>query len=184
MSFDTTIEIFGIIISVVGGGFGLFAWVLKRIIRPTIELYRSQKQLVQQVGIIKKEVTPNGGSSIKDIINKIDRRQVMIDKRSKAIFYNVEDAILEVDEKGYILWANRKFHDLMGSKNIKGLDWVSYIDEPQRANFLTELESCSQKVRELKFETNSTDGQKIMFLGFPYRDNDKNYGFLIYLKGE
>jgi PAS domain S-box-containing protein len=184
MSFDTTIEIVGIIISVVGGGIGVFAWLLKFIIRPTIELYRNQKRLLKEVGVIKKEVTPNGGSSIKDIINRIDRRQVMIDKRSKAIFYNVDDPILEVDEHGNILWANQKFHDLLGSKNVKGLDWVSYIDEPQRENFLTELESCSTKVRELKFETNSTDGKRTVFLGFPYRDNDKNYGFLIYIKGE
>jgi len=28
------------------------------------------------------------------------------------------------------------------------------------------------------------EGKKITFLGFPYRDGDKNYGFLIYIKGE
>ena len=71
----------------------------------------------------------------------------------------------------------------MGTKNLKGLDWVSLIDEPQRGYFLREFESCSEKLRELNFETVSTDGRDIKFLGFPYRDNDKNYGFLIYIEG-
>jgi hypothetical protein len=27
------------------------------------------------------------------------------------------------------------------------------------------------------------DGKDIKFLGFPYRDNNRNFGFLIYLEG-
>jgi hypothetical protein len=73
---------------------------------------------------------------------------------------------------------------MMGTKNLKGLDWVSYIDEPQRENFLREFESCSEKLRELRFETISTDGKSLKFLGFPYRGDIKNYGFLIYLEQE
>lgn len=151
---------------------------------PVISFYKNQQSIVSSVQEIKKELTTNGGSSIKDTVNRIDRRQVMIDKRSKAIFYNIEKAILEVDENGNILWANEAFHNLMGTKNLKGLDWVSYIDEPQREYFLREFESCSEKLRELKFETISTEGKKIKYTGFPYRDSDRNFGFLIYLEGE
>lgn len=71
----------------------------------------------------------------------------------------------------------------MGTKNLKGLDWVSFIDEPHRDHFLRELESCSERLREFKFETTSTDGKNVKFSGYPYRDNDKNFGFLIYLEG-
>ena len=182
MNFSNSLEIFGVVASLIGGGFAAVAWCWKFLVRPTIKLYRGQDHLLSSVDDIKKELTTNGGSSIKDTINRIDRRQVMIDKRSKAIFYNIEKAILEVDENGNILWANQKFHEIMGTKNLKGLDWVSYIDEPQRESFLKELESCSEKLRELKFETISTDGGEIKFSGFPYRDNDRNFGFLIYLE--
>ena len=184
MNFDNSLEITGIILSLAGGLCASMAWGWKYIIKPTIRLYKSQQGLVESVEDIKKELTTNGGSSIKDTVNRIDRRQVMIDKRCKAIFYNIEKAILEVDEIGNILWANEEFHNMMGTKNLKGLDWVSYIDEPQRENFLRELESCSEKLRELKFETISTEGKRVKFTGFPYRDNDRNFGFLIYLEGE
>jgi len=179
-----SLEIVGIVLSLAGGLCASLAWGWKYIIKPTIRLYKNQQTLVSSVEDIKKELTTNGGSSIKDTVNRIDRRQVMLDKRSKAIFYNIEKAILEVDEGGNILWANEQFHNVMGTKNLKGLDWVSYIDEPQRENFLREFESCSEKLRELKFETVSTEGKKIKYTGFPYRDNNKNFGFLIYLEGE
>ena len=184
MNFDNSLEITGIVLSLTGGLCASMAWGWKYIVKPTIKLYKNQQTLVSPVEDIKKELTTNGGSSIKDTVNRIDRRQIILDKRSKAIFYNIEKAILEVDERGSILWANEQFHKLMGTKNLKGLDWVSYIDEPQRENFLREFESCSEKLRELKFETISTDGKKIKYTGFPYRDNDRNFGFLIYLEGE
>jgi len=184
MNFGMSLEIVGIVLSLAGGLCASLAWGWKYIIKPTIRLYKNQQTLVSSVEDIKKELTTNGGSSIKDTVNRIDRRQVMLDKRSKAIFYNIEKAILEVDEGGNILWANEQFHNVMGTKNLKGLDWVSYIDEPQRENFLREFESCSEKLRELKFETVSTEGKKIKYTGFPYRDNNKNFGFLIYLEGE
>lgn len=184
MNFDNGLEITGIVLSLAGGLCASMAWGWKYIIKPTIRLYKNQQTLVSSVEDIKKELTTNGGSSIKDTVNRIDRRQIMLDKRSKAIFYNIEKAILEVDESGKILWANEEFHNVMGTKNLKGLDWVSYIDEPQRENFLREFESCSEKLRELKFETVSTEGKKIKYTGFPYRDNDRNFGFLIYLEGE
>lgn len=184
MNFGMSLEIVGIALSLAGGICASFAWGWKYLVKPTIRLYKNQQKLVVSVEDIKKELTTNGGSSIKDTVNRIDRRQVMLDKRSKAIFYNIEKAILEVDESGSILWANEEFHKIMGTKNLKGLDWVSYIDEPQRENFLREFESCSEKLRELRFETVSTEGKKIKYTGFPYRDNDKNFGFLIYLEGE
>ena len=62
----------------------------KYIIKPFIKLYKSHFILMNSVDEIKKELTPNGGSSIKDVINRIEERQIMIDKRSKAIFYNYE----------------------------------------------------------------------------------------------
>ena len=106
MNFGISLEIVGIVLSLVGGFCASLAWSWKFLVKPTMKLYKNQQILVSSVEDIKKELTTNGGSSIKDTVNRIDRRQIMLDKRSKAIFYNVEKAILEVDEKGNILWAN------------------------------------------------------------------------------
>lgn len=178
------LDTFGIILTAITAVISIIVGIYNYVIKPSIRLYKSHFILVNTVEDIKKELTTNGGSSIKDTVNRIDRRQVIIDKRSKAIFYNVEDVILEVDEGGNVLWANHNFHELMGNKNIRGLDWVTYIDEPEREPFIRELNSCSKNNRELKFSTHTTNNQKITISGFPYRDGSKNYGFLIFLKQE
>ncbi len=171
-------------ILIVPSAIGLIGLVWKKIIKPVAKIARGHDNMVENVSHIKNELMTNGGLSIKDAINRIEKRQIMIDKRSKAVFYKVDSPIFEVDEKGNLLWANKLFHDTMGTKNLKGLDWVSYMDEPQREYFLREFESCSEKLRELNFETFSTEGKSIKYTGFPYRDNGKNFGFLIYLEGE
>jgi len=180
-----TIEIIKLIfeILILPTGLWLISFIWKRVIKPVAKMVKGHDYLTESIKQIKGELTTNGGSSIKDAINRIESRQIMIDKRTKAIFYNEKDAIFEVDASGNILWANKRFHDILGCKNIKGLDWVSYIDELHRDYFLRELESCSEKLRELKFETKNMDGKDIKFLGFPYRDNNRNFGFLIYLEG-
>jgi len=177
------LDTIGIVISFMAGVIGILTGIYKYIIKPFVILYKGHFVLMKTIEDIKKEVTPNGGSSIKDVINRIEKRQIMIDKRTKAIFYNLENSIFEVDQDGNILWANQSFHEAMGTKNLKGLDWVSIIDESERESFLKEIESCSKTIRELKFETKSTDGKNIKFSGFPYRDNGRNFGFLIYLEG-
>ena len=178
------LDTFGIILTAITAVISIIVGIYNYVIKPSIRLYKSHFILVNTVEDIKKELTTNGGSSIKDTVNRIDRRQVIIDKRSKAIFYNVEDVILEIDEHGNIVWANQYFHELMGNKNVSGLDWVTYIDEPEREPFIKELRSCSENNRELKFSAHSTNGEKFTFSGYPYRDRNKNYGFLIFLKQE
>ena len=177
------LDTFGIILTAITAIVSVLVAIYNYVIKPFIRLYKSHFVLMKTIEDIKKEVTPNGGSSIKDVINRIEKRQIMIDKRTKAIFYNLDNSIFEVDQNGNILWANRSFHKALGTKNLKGLDWVSIIDESERESFLREIESCTKTVRELKFETKSTDGKKIKFSGFPYRDNGRNFGFLIYLEG-
>lgn len=177
------LDTFGIILTAITAIVSILVAIYNYVIKPFIRLYKSHFVLMKTIEDIKKEVTPNGGSSIKDVINRIEKRQIMIDKRTKAIFYNLDNSIFEVDQNGNILWANRTFHEAMGTKNLKGLDWVSIIDESERESFLREIESCSKTVRELKFETKSTDGKLIKFSGFPYRDNGRNFGFLVYLEG-
>ena len=105
-----SVEVIGVILSAAGALGAFSTWVWKYAIIPCIALYKNIDNLTRSVDDIKKEVIPNGGSSIKDTVNRIDRRQVMIDKRSKAIFYNIQDAIVEVDKSIYAQNIHRFIH--------------------------------------------------------------------------
>ena len=183
-------EIISIVAGVATSFLGLFFAVYRKIMKPIIKYFNrlsshmeDHSQLMKNVEAIKKEITPNGGSSIKDTIDRIERRQLVIDERSKAVFYGKEKPIFEVDNEGNIQWANKQFHKSMGHKNLSGLIWVSFIDEPQRKEFLQEFKSCAETGREINYEIVTHEKNTAVMYGFPFKDkkNNTNYGFLIYV---
>ena len=175
-----TVELLGVIISIIGGFVAIFRWLYKNVYVPAMKVMDSHDDVIRNIDIIKSELTPNGGSSMKDSLNRIESRQIMVDHRSKAIFYNIAKPIFEINKKGHILWANDNFHKLCGHKNLKGLDWIALIDEPEREGLLKEVLSCSDTNRELIVNTVCMDGTPVNLHGFPYREEDVNHGFLIY----
>jgi PAS domain-containing protein len=182
----STIDIIKVILEILiiplVAGLGGFVW--KKIIKPVANMAKGHDYIVDSIKQIKNELTTNGGSSIKDAINRIESRQIVVDHRTKAIFYNCNEPLFETDSEGNLLWANEKFKSLCGNENFKGLDWILLVDEPKRQEFIQELKSCSKQNREIRVQTQSMNGNTITFRGFPYRDCGKNHGFLIYLKGE
>lgn len=152
----------------------------------------SQNEMRHSIETIKAEVTPNGGSSIKDVIiklnqtcNRVENRQKIIDQRSKAALHYQKECLFETDNKGNMLWANEAFYqETVDMGDISdGLDWVSIVDEDYREDFLKEFESCLQMGRRLDVESTSMDGRNIHFVGYPYRLDLKSHeGFLIHLK--
>jgi len=159
---------------------GVVGLIWKKVIKPVVNMVRGHDYLVESVKEIKGELTTNGGSSIKDAINRIESRQIIVDHRTKAIFYNFEKPIFEIDHEGNILWSNEKFKTISEYEDFKGLDWISIFDEPCRPVVLTELQSCLKDNRELKINAKSISEKPVSLRGFPYRDQKKNHGFLVY----
>jgi len=178
------------IISTAGGiasSVSFFLW--KKLIKPAINLMDDHQDIKQSIDIIKNEVTPNGGGSMKDAINclretctSIDRTQRVLDQRSKAALHYHDRALLEVDKFGRISWFNEKFEAISEGCDSprEGFDWVNMVDESDREEFVTELSSCLEMNRKIDIVTNSITNEKFHFLGYPYRITDQEHeGFLI-----
>ena len=64
--------------------------------------------------------------------------------------------------------------------DVKGYDWITYIHEDEREDFMKEFESCLNMNRKFSVEVMTSDGQDIRMTGYPYRLNDNEQGgFLI-----
>jgi hypothetical protein len=167
----------------------LFLW---RIFSAITRAELKQQELQDSIETIKKEVTRNGGGSIKDLVLKLDKtcermeiRQRIIDQRSKAALHYQERCLFETDKRGNMVWANDRFYqntidygDISG-----GLDWVAVVHEEQREEFLIEFNSCIKMGRRIDIETVSVDSRKLHFIGYPYRVGRGNHeGFLIHMQ--
>ena len=91
---DMNPEILAIIVSGIGGATGLLTLAYKKFIKPIVKLCKNQDFFVESVEEIKKELTTNGGSSLKDAVvgmrescKRIENRQRVIIQRTKAALH-------------------------------------------------------------------------------------------------
>ena len=169
----------------------IFLW--KKLLKPAIQLMDDHEEIKKSIDTIKNEVTPNGGGSMKDAVNclkdtcqRIEITQKVLDQRSKAALHYTDRPLFETDSFGRVTWSNQSFRDLTNDDDFsEGLDWISIIDEDSREEFLKEFNSCIDMCRRVDIETESVNGQKIHFLGYPYRISEKSHqGFLVHLNKE
>ena len=160
----------GIVSSVV-----IFLW---RVFKTSRIFLRDHDEVKKSIETIKSEVMPNGGDSMKDTINclkdtcqRIEITQKVLDQRSKAALHYSERPLFEIDNMGRVTWSNESFQEFTKENGdfSEGLDWISMINEEEREEFLKEFSSCLEMCRRVDIETESVDGQKIHFLGYPYR---------------
>lgn len=149
-----------------------------------------QRQIKDHLKVIKQEVTPNGGGSMKDIINnlkstvdRIETRQKILDQRSKATLHHTSHPLFETDKEGRLTWHNEALkNETLENGSLEGYDWFSIVDEHYREEFITEIKSCLRMCRKIDIETVSVNGCTIRFVGFPYKTGSSVHeGFLIHL---
>lgn len=164
-------------------------WV--KVLRPAMKFIDKHDDVVQSIEVIEKEITCNGGGSLKDavtnvniICGRMENRQKIIEQRTRASLHYSNVALFETDSKGRLIWTNEPFYKLTGQtlSDIKGFDWLTYIHEDQREEFLQEFESCMDMNRKFSKHMTTSEGKEMRMTGYPYRLNDnKQGGFLISL---
>jgi PAS domain-containing protein len=176
------------VFSLLGGVITFLSVIWVKIIKPIFQIIDNQEDLTKSIETIKKEVTTNGGNSIKDAIIdlketcfRIESRQRVIEQRTKAALHYNNVALFETDEQGRLTWTNSNFYDLTSDslKSVEGYDWLTYIKEDEREDFFSEFKSCLEMNRKFVKESTNCDNQKIKFVGFPYKINEQSHGGFI-----
>lgn len=174
--------------SLLGGSITLLSIVWVKIIKPIFQIVENQNDLTNSVNEIKKELSTNGGNSVKDTIldlkgtcSRIENRQRVIEQRTKAALHYNDVALFETDEHGRLTWTNSNFYDLTcdSVSSVEGYDWLTYIKEDERENFFSEFKSCLNMNRKFIRETKNLNNHLVRFIGLPYKINDQSHGGFI-----
>jgi PAS domain-containing protein len=168
-------------------GFGGWLWV--KVFKPLVKLLKSQDYFKESVEEIRKELQTNGGSSLKDAIidmkdtvHRIDRRQKIIEQRTKAALHYSNEALFETDIAGRLVWSNAHFCKYVrdNPSDVSGFDWLAMIKEDDRDELLKEFLSCIKMNRKFSKLTETQDGKEVRMLGYPYKITDVEHGgFLV-----
>lgn len=86
-------------------------------------------QAMDSVERMNKELGPNGGASIKDQVNRIDRLTARVDARQVALMASLPEPMFWTDANGEFEMANRAMEDLTGFSraHLMGMEWVSAV---------------------------------------------------------
>ena len=182
-------ELLAIIIGSCSGILGFVTLVWKKFVKPIIKLCQNQDFFKESVEEIRKELQTNGGSSLKDaiidmkdIVHRIDRRQKIIEQRTKAALHYSNEALFETDIAGRLIWSNSHFCRYVkdNPNDVSGFDWLATIKEEERDELLKEFLSCIKMNRKFSKLTETQDGKEIRMLGYPYKITDVEHGgFLV-----
>ena len=182
-------ELATIIVSSIGGIVTISTLIWKKFLKPLVKLCQNQEFFKESVEEIKKELTTNGGSSLKDAIidmkdtvHRIDKRQKIIEQRTKAALHYSNEALFETDKAGRLIWSNAHFCKYVkdNPSNMTGFDWLSMIKEEERDELLQEFLSCIKMNRKFSKTTETQDEKQIRMLGYPYKITDSEHGgFLV-----
>lgn len=86
------------------------------------------------------EIRPNGGSSLRDAIDRIEKIQTAQTNRQRVVLSLSQDAYFEADAQGMCLYVNHRWEELTGLTlaESRGSGWLHGITEADRALVLEE----------------------------------------------
>lgn len=107
-------------------------------------LTKTTRKLEEGIDTLLAEMKPNGGTSFRDQINRIERRQLYLDGRSKAMLNEDFNGVFETDAEGKCNWVNRRLIRMSGRafEELKGHGWINMVHAEDRESVEKEWDSA------------------------------------------
>lgn len=144
------------------------------------------KDLYQKIQVIASEFRPNGGSSLRDAINRIEEKVSLNEQKTGAIIKSFPVGTWVSDENGRCIDVNKNLCKIMGrtESEIKGDNWSNWIHPDEKEEVFEEWTRCVkndlnfdmeyryilpdksiQKVHGTAYQLKNSAGKVVGFLG-------------------
>lgn len=162
------------------GALGAILTALYACYKGTVKVYKGGRKVTEQWNRMVQELTPNGGSSIKDAIGRIETRQLIEVQVRKALNNDAIYGIWESDAEGKCTYASRTCQRLVGRsyEDLEGWGWVSAVHADDRKRVSEGWKLALEQKREFndEFRILKPDGSEtqVISVGHPLKDRDGN----------
>jgi len=155
-------------------------WLAFRVAR------RQRAELITAVGemktIIDRELTVNGGGSMKDMVSRIDKKVEHIQARARHQDETSNLAIFELRETGGMSFTNSVFRELVNAdeRELLHRDYISRMHPDDKARFLNDLRDSI--VNKMPLDSNVRfrfDGNKFRWVRMLARPDVRSDGSLM-----
>lgn len=177
-----SIEYIGALLGVIIAGGTILGYLWSAFIKPRWLKMKRNAQLLEK---IYSELVSNGGKSLRDTVDRIERGQTIQQSFIRHILSDSINGAFEANNAGEYIWANAIYVDLSGRPlaNLLGNDWINGVHpDDQNRVFEEWMEAVTQK-REfnITYRLVCEEGQitKVKGKAVPIRDaNNKVLGFV------
>ena len=118
--------------------------------------------LSDQMNVLMNEFSPNGGSSMRDLMNRVEKELFLSNERQRARMLDAPEMIFETDDVGNCIWVNRTYSRAVGRSltELLGRGWVNGIVETDREKVVDEWYKSVEEDREfeLTFDFQTAEG--------------------------
>ena len=134
-----------------------------------VEMMVNSFECIQQkLDSLVAELRPNGGKSLRDLVEKINENTTYNREYVRATLDNDVQMIYETDPKGEYVWVNDTYGRYTGKQehDLMGYGWLNTIPSDQRQRVRFEWESCIEEHRDysLEYEVITMNGEKLKVL--------------------
>lgn len=152
-------------------------WLQKR--------FADLKDLYERIKIISEEFRPNGGSTLRDAINRIEEKVTLQEQKTLAIVKSLPVGTWISDNRGKCIDVNRSLCKMTGrtESELKGDNWSNWVHPSQKEDVFEEWSRCVTNDlnfdMEYKFVLPNGQVQSVHGVAYQLRDKDnKLIGFL------
>lgn len=126
------------------------AYIKRRWFAPFFETLRNLIDAVNMVPAIKAQFFNNGGSTLRDAVDRLNTRLCIMEAREKALIQEHDMAVFIADEDGRTTWVNRTYCRLfgVGEHDAVGYGWKNMMAPDERDDYTHEWESAVKDRRE------------------------------------
>ena len=119
----------------------------------------------QKLDSLVAELRPNGGKSLRDLVEKINENTTYNREYVRATLDNDMQMIFETDSKGEYVWVNDTYGRYTGKQehDLMGYGWINTVCSSDRTRVRDEWESCIEEHRDFssEYEINTMDGSRL-----------------------
>lgn len=100
-----------------------------RVVRPFIRSFRELPEIHCKIDMLTREMSPNGGTSLKDQVTNIDQSLTIVRHHQRILHDADTHGIFECDAEGQCLYANPALAALFGleREELLGSGWLSAL---------------------------------------------------------
>jgi len=130
--------------------------IYKKVIKPMIKAVASYYKTIEKIDKIFEEITPNGGTSIKDKVDDIYHNLALVQQVQEAMAADTKQAHFRTDSDGNCVWVNRTYTRTVGRdvSEILGHGWQNAISQDDREEVVAEWYKSVKENREFSMEFN------------------------------